>query len=96
MYYLIIDTDGDFELKIKGQEFHQEEIRIKAKTFNSLKKAIDEAEIIDNNPSNPTIGHEFLQKLRKSMKRKKADVSGGNWYYEYGPVSRPEWDMEIG
>jgi len=95
-YYLIIDTDGDFGLRINGKDFYQDEIRIKAGSFDKLEEAVNSAQVLEINYSKTDAGHALLENLRESLQEWYENVRGGNWSFEYGSLDNPcSWDLEV-
>jgi hypothetical protein len=91
MYYLIIDTDGDFGIKLAGHIIW-EYARIKARSHKALVDAVMQMEFISRNPSKDQIGREFVEDLKKNI-GKENGARGGNWSYDFGRIVEPKWDI---
>lgn len=93
MYYLIIDTDGDFGIKLDGHKIW-EYARIKAQSHKALVDAVMRMEFISRNPSKDQIGREFVKDLKNNI-GKENGIRGGNWSYEFGRIVEPERDIVL-
>lgn len=92
-YYLVIDTDGDFGIKINDQEIW-EYIKIKAKNHDKLIHAVKNMEFISKDNTDNDVAKEFIEDLKNEIVETNG-FRGGNWTYDFGPLIWPDWDIEL-